>query len=206
MKRCKNKSNIEILRSYISGERPFVQIGYTPQKSPSRKDGDTWTDKDGIEKIKIGSTIISKKLYDAIEQTKPICSSCGIDLRFSNNRYDKKIYLKTGKCYDCIIKEETQMRIEGTFDTYEKLKIIKNQKSFLLDMKEKITQSLEWARNDGKISFVNGDGSVEEWSGFSKEKFIETLNRDLIETDQFLSKCDESICKLENEYIKLKEK
>ena len=49
MKRAKNKSNIDILRDYVAGERPFIQVGYTGEKNKYRKDGDKWKDKNGIE-------------------------------------------------------------------------------------------------------------------------------------------------------------
>lgn len=200
MKKCSGKSNIEIVRSYLEGNRPFVQVGYLPPAPDVHKDGDVWTDKNGKEWIQIGASKISKTLHDTKESTRQICSSCNKDIFWSNSSYDEKLFLKTGKCYDCIIEEETKMRINGTYEIYEKIKVIRNQKSFLIELKQKIEESIDWlTTKNNNIEFLNEDGTTESWSDISRESFLETAKNDLQEIKKSLILCDESISMLETQ-------
>lgn len=208
MKKCSGKSNIEIIKSYLNNERPFIQVGYTPPlEEEKHKDGDIWTDKDGIEWIQKGASRISKKLYDTREATRQICPVCKKDIYWSSNPNDEKFFNKTGKCYDCLIDEEHKMRVKGTFETYEKIKVIKNQHSFLNELKQKIEESIVWLQNkSNKIEYLNSDGSVETWTDINRGIFLEECNKDLIETNKSLILCDESIKILENELNELETK
>lgn len=206
MKRAKNKSNLSIVKDYLAGERPFVQVGYEAPKQKVRKDGEIWKDKDGKEWIQTGASKISKSLYDARNATRQICSSCQMDIYWGGNHYDEKTFLKTGKCYECLIKEETQMRLDGTYDTYEKIKVIKNQRSFLNELKMKVEQSLSWLRNpENKLQYVNEDGTTETWTdNISREDLIPEAEKDLSTINERLVVCDESISQLEKELNDIK--
>lgn len=207
MKKATGKSNIEIVKDYLAGNRPFVQVGYEPPTEKKHKDGDVWTDKDGIEWIQVGASRISKKLYDVKESTRRVCSVCNRDVAWSNNQNDVKFFNKTGKCYDCVIEEEHQMRLDGTFETYEKIKVIKNQSSYLVDLKEKIEESINWLHNkSNKIEYLNEDGSRDTWTDLSRETFIIEAEADLVEVNKSLILCNMSIEMLNNELNELKSK
>lgn len=205
MKRVKNKSNISIIKDYLEGSRPFAQIGYTPKPKIKRKIGEVWKDEDGVEWIQTKSGKISKKLNDITESTRKVCSICGQDIKWSNNHNDEKMFNKTGKCYDCVIEEENKMRINGTYPIYEKIKIINNQKTFLLDLKQKIKESISYLeKKDKKIQFVNGDGSIESWSNASMDSLLKEATNDLSEVDKSLILCDASISMLEKQLDSIK--
>lgn len=207
MKKASGKSNIEIVKDYLAGNRPFIQVGYEPPPEEKHKDGDVWTDKEGIEWIQVGASRISKKLHDVKESTRQICSVCNRDVAWSNNQNDVKFFNKTGKCYDCVIEEEHQMRLNGTFETYEKIKVIKNQRSYLVDLKEKIEESINWLHNkSNKIEYFNEDGSRDTWTDLSRETFITEAEADLVEVNKSLILCNVSIEMLENELNELKSK
>jgi hypothetical protein len=57
MKRAQGKSNIDIIKGYVAGERPFLQVGYTgdADKYIIRKEGETWTDASGKQWIQTAS-------------------------------------------------------------------------------------------------------------------------------------------------------
>lgn len=207
MKKASGKSNIEIVKDYLKGERPFVQVGYEPPLEQKHKDGDVWTDKDGIEWIQTGASRISKKLYDTKELTRQVCSVCNRDVAWSNNQNDIKFFNKTGKCYDCVIEEEHQMRLDGTFEIYEKIKVIKNQRSYLKDLKGKIEESINWLQNkSNKIEYINEDGSKDTWTDVSRGDFITEAENDLVEINKSLILCDVSIDMLETELNEFKSK
>lgn len=205
MKKASGKSNIEIVKDYLSGNRPFTQVGYVPPPEEKHKDGDVWTDNDGIEWIQVGASKISKKLHDTRELTRQVCSVCNRDVSWSNNQNDVKFFNKTGKCYDCVIEEEHQMRLDGTFETYEKIKVIKNQRSYLTELKQKIEESIDWLKNkSNKIEYLNEDGSKESWTDVSREEFISEAENDLGEVNKSLVLCNVSIEMLETELNELK--
>jgi hypothetical protein len=207
MKKASGKSNIEIVKDYLAGERPFVQVGYEPPAEQKHKDGDVWTDKNGIEWIQIGASRISKKLYDTKEMTRQVCSVCNRDVAWSNNNNDVKFFNKTGKCYDCVVEEEHRMRLDGTFEIYEKIKVIKNQRSFLKDLKEKIEESIKWSQNkSNKIEYINEDGSKDTWTDLSRDGFITEAENDLLEVNKSLILCNVSIDMLETELNECKSK
>ena len=51
MKKAQNKSNIEIVKGYLSGERPFSQLGWTPDLI-ERREGEVWNDAQGKSWVK----------------------------------------------------------------------------------------------------------------------------------------------------------
>lgn len=207
MKTCNGKSNLDIVKSYLNGERPFVIVGYEPPAEEKHKDGDTWKDENGKEWIQVGASKISKTLHDTRESTRQICSSCKKDIYWSSDRNDEKFFLKTGKCYDCVVSEETKMRLDGTFEVYEKLKVIKNQKSFLNELKTKIEESISWLQNkSNKIEYMNEDGTTEQWTDISRESFLEDAEKDLKEVNKSLILCNESISMLDEQFNELKSK
>jgi hypothetical protein len=199
MKKCNGMSNLDIVKSYLSGERPFIQVGYEPKKEKKHKDGSIWKDKNGKEWMQIGSSKISKILYDTKESTRQLCSSCKKDIYWAGNNYDEKFFNRTGKCYDCVIEEETKMRQNGTFETYEKIKVINNQKAFLTELQQKITESVIWLKNkSNKIEYINEDGTKEFWTDVSRDEFLEDAYKDLSEINKSIILCEQSILMLED--------
>ena len=48
MKRATGKSNLDIVKDYVEGNRPFIQVGYDPNLNNSkRKEGEEWEDGQG---------------------------------------------------------------------------------------------------------------------------------------------------------------
>ena len=122
------KSNLEMVRNYLAGERPVIQIGYEEGDKP-RKFGEMWTDSYGRTwQQRNGYRLNINPQADLIRGlTKQICSACKKEVGTWATDLDKKLYTMTGKCADCQITEETRMRMEGTYRLYEKKKVYLNQ-------------------------------------------------------------------------------
>jgi len=187
-------SNIDIVKNYLSGTRPFLQIGYTDDLK-ERKDGEmwqsangqTWIFKDGVKKA------ISKptKFIDLVRLQ---CGDCKKNMKLFNNRLDDKIFPKTGRCIDCQIKFEDNLKRLGKYDVYEKLKIFNNQKSFCVSLKDKLEETIRYLENsDNKIKYMNEDGSQEYWTDTNREKILDGARKELKECLQALDDINQQL-------------
>ena len=92
-----------------------------------------------------------------------------------NKTADKKFFNLTGKCMDCVVTEENRHRIDGTWDVYEKTKVLQNKRSWI---NEQIASIVEWRKGE-EVKFlnqINPDGhSVEEEKWETNKAQIEML-------------------------------
>ncbi len=184
MKRAKGKSNIDILRDYVDGVRPFVQVGYVGNKNKHRKDGEQWKDKDGIEwKRADGRNVcITKTQGDIIREaiSKGRRCKCGQDIRWGSN-LDQYFFARTGLCENCLINYETDLRIVGVYDKYERYKLISYELGRMEEGREKIKDVIKYfSSNSGDVEMVcNSEGFVERWKTTNKDDILAEANRDL---------------------------
>lgn len=195
MKRASGKSNLSIVKDYLNGERPFIQVGYSPEIEVSiKKEGEIWTDSQGRKWIKKNGykkaiNSVNSETIDAIKQT---CKDCGMEIKWGN-RYDVKFFNKTGRCYDCIIKFETKLRREGKFEDYEKQKVLNNQLSMAKDFKSKLEESLDFLETHDKVCFPNSDGSLDEWTIEKKKSILKDLKTDLNKINKTIDTIEKSL-------------
>jgi len=198
MKKASGKSNLAIVRDYLNGERPFIQVGYTADSDfASRKDGEIWEDVNGKKWIKKNGTkrAINNVNSSTIESTKCHCKDCNMDIRWGN-RYDEILYNKTGRCQECLAKFETKLRIEGKYDEYEQNKILRNQLSQAKEFRAKVQESYNFVSSHQKISFPNGDGTLDEWTIERRENILKDLKSDLKKIDKQILKIEKKLEKL----------
>tara|TARA_R110000737_G_scaffold49497_5_gene70337 strand:+ start:8348 stop:8929 length:582 start_codon:yes stop_codon:yes gene_type:complete len=131
-------------------------------------DGNTWEQKKGY-KVKLGK--LSELRADV--QTFSNCSkeTCTC---LTPSRNDLKMKVIHDMCFNCVISMEHQLRIDGTYDEYEKNKILENSKAWLKQAElEKETIKLAM-----KARFVNEDGSLEDWDGGSWEEIESKIDNE----------------------------
>ena len=101
------------------GDATGIQAGYTKQVVEHsegevwEENGKKWTIKNGIKQT------ITK--FDKLKKlvTFPlICPECSNPMK--DYEINRKMYNIHGKCFDCVVKMETQLKIEGKYDEYEK--------------------------------------------------------------------------------------
>lgn len=201
-----SRSNLDIVKSYLNGEKAFVQVGYDPSlETSNRKEGEEWEDsfgrrwviKDGYKKrLPKKSTVINEKR----------CKCCNMDTRWGNY-LDHNVWSKSGLCYDCFIENETKLRIKGVWKDYNKLRDLKNIKSYLTDHKQKFEEAKKWCEDhkDDPVSFMEEDGSMEKWEGKQDHtKILKDVTEDLnkinerlsnidVEIDELTKKCEEAM-------------
>ena len=185
MKHGQNMSNIEMVGKMLKGERPFVQVGYTGDKDKYiiRKVGETWTDHLGKKWIQRenGPQTVTRVMDIVRAETNEKCTSCNCEIRWGT-RQDRKMFFKTHKCLDCLVKEETQLRIKGQFKLYETKKLIENEISYLNDIRQKLKESKDYlATEDSRtLTYANSTGMVEEWSNEARDDLIKKIDKDFV--------------------------
>ena len=208
MKRAQGKSNIDIIKGYVSGERPFLQVGYTgdADKYIIRKEGETWTDASGKQWIqKASGPQAVTRIMDIIrEEMNDKCSCCGREIRWGT-RQDRKMYNRTKRCLDCVAKEETDLRIKGQFKLYETKKLIENELSYLLDIKQKLRESKDYLESDDSktLTWANQTGMVEEWSNEARGELKKNIKKDWVTCLKKIKAAEKELKKVNTEIDKV---
>jgi hypothetical protein len=135
-------------------------------------------------------------IYTKVPKMPQTCPECG---KSSKHYLHIKFIKLRNKCFDCIVKDETQIRLRGEWEEYEKWKIIENQLSYFKDVKD---ETDDYLKNGLKkqLEFVREDGHIERWdnANYEKEKiFIEDKYKQLLE---FLEKLQEEITPLREKF------
>ena len=199
MKRATGKSNLEIVKDYVEGNRPFIQVGYDPNLNNSkRKEGEEWEDGQGNKWVWKNGTKrkVSKLGQIKIDQR---CSICNADMKFGNY-LDDRFYPKTGKCYDCSVSFDSKLKSLGVYADYERYKIYNSMLSEMKDFKKNIIDSIEYLEKnpEEKLQFFNEDGSQEFWTDDTSQiqKVLFDLKEDLKNVDENITKANEELSKL----------
>lgn len=182
MKRGVNKSNIDILKDYVAGVRPFVQVGFTGNKNKHRNEGERWKDADGVEwERKGGRTIrITKTQGDMIREMIRQKCKCGQNINWGT-KVDQKLFNRTGLCSACLIDYETKLRILGIYDYYEGYKLLSYELGEITDIKSKLEEVIKYFTEDsGDVTMLcNSEGFIERWKHNNPTEILDGAKRDL---------------------------
>ena len=193
------------IQEILRGGNPSIKVGWTPglegdnleYKKNKHEIGDTWIDSDGKEwEQKEGYTISIPKY---IEETRipNACPKCNKDMYDKEQKLNIKFYWLRGHCFDCQLKEETKIRINGNWQKYEHIVLIQNIMSFLKESKTEILEYLPKISN--KFQYVTEDGHLESWEGDMSsvkeflEKELSIINDDLICLERDLKELNNGI-------------
>ena len=132
------------------------------------------------------------RLSDVMKEARMpmFCPKCDVIMK---KRLDNKFWSMYGHCFDCQIKIENKMRINGTYEEWEKNKVRENKISFI---KEQIQAIEEW-KNIKAPEFFNNVGVNEPM--LEKEKWDIDVKKITKEAEEAIEKFTEELEKLENE-------
>jgi hypothetical protein len=82
---------------------------------------------------------------------------------------DKLFYLQYKRCFDCQIDFETELKIKGLWNDYEKHIINTDIDGTIHDFNIWIDEEI----SESNTSYVTEAGDVERWVGSSKQKLLE---------------------------------
>jgi len=175
------QKDVQRLRNLIqgkTGDKTSVSSGYV-KKQNDYKEGDTWQEDGRTWTIKNGVKQTVSKLQELRKASLfPIfCDKCSKKM---SEKYDKPIYDVHKHCFDCQLKFEAKLKLEGKFEDYVN-QIHNSEIDGMIDNYERWVDDLINESNDG---FVTEQGDVERWSKVNtdsivkqKEEAIEALKK-----------------------------
>lgn len=176
------------IRSILRGETTTTQISMHVNESNSMKEGDISTDDYNYEWLvkRSPSGELYREKQSKLEgaRTPFWCPKCK---RIMKGRHDTKMYQTQGMCINCVIDRDTQMKIDGTYNDYEKRVILSRAKGFLMDSKKEIGKYLD--ETSPEIQFVEKDGSIEKWD-VDVTQMKEFLTKELCTINEELDKIE----------------
>jgi hypothetical protein len=163
LKREFNRRDVQRMRNIITKDysaKTTTQIGYTKVQA-ERKEGDVWEEdgrkwtlKDGIKQ--------SVTRFDKLKKVLSLplaCPNCSKAMK--NDTLNKKMWPIHGKCFDCVITMETELKRVGKFEEYARNLMNSGAKAYIKDLEDALLD-LVGETNDG---FVTEAGDIEKWAG-----------------------------------------
>jgi hypothetical protein len=202
------KKNIDIVRDYLNGERPVVQVGYRGDldKYIIRKTGERWTDSGGKEweQKEYGPVAVTRVSDIVREEMQQKCTCCNREIRWGTKQ-DRKMYYRTKKCLDCLVEEETQLKLKGQYRLYETKKLIENELSYLNDVRQKLKESKDYLESEDSktLTWANSTGMVEEWSNEARGELLENVKKDFVTCLKKIKAAEKELKKVNGEISKV---
>ena len=172
------------MQSILRGETPEKRIFVSMADKPTKKRGD-----------------IKSHLTDIMAEARVpwFCPDCN---KVMKRKLDDKMWRIYGHCFNCQITIENKLRITGEYDDWADKKILKNQKSYLLEQIQSIS---DWKDQDD-ITFLNqtnpdGSGVTKETWKVDKKKNMKIAKEAIDNLSELVSKIDEKLVNLENKYL-----
>ena len=168
-------NNIKAVKEMIGGEHKTQTkktISFADKIVERREVGETWIDDKNQKweqrngyKVKVGKL---SKLRQELREF-PNCnqknSSCNCT---SPGSADLKMKAIHGMCLNCVVEMEHKLRLEGKYEEYEKEKMLQNAEAWL----KQAEVEKEILKSTLKASYVNEDGSIEDWGESMTEEEV----------------------------------
>lgn len=128
------------MRAILRGETPEKRVVIAVE------------DKEFKEKMRLEREAERKRVDEKFEATKEarvpwFCPEC---TRIMKKRLDDRMWYLYGHCFECQVRVENKMRIEGTYDEWAEKKIIANKLAWITEQK----QSIEEFKNQKAPEFL----------------------------------------------------
>ena len=163
--------------------RKSISLSDTSKTTKRRMIGETWTEKNanGVEfkweqkdgfRVKRPVNSILDSVTTAL--TLPTdCPKCKQSMHGTEKHLNKKMYFKAGKCFDCVIKEETLIRSDkDKWTSYSSKKMLSNAVGWFEDA-DKEVEILKSTLKD--VVWENADGEVGE---VGRSKWLKRIDKD----------------------------
>lgn len=178
MKKAISERKVQRMRNLVTkkfNNKTAIMQGYK-KVNESYGEGDVWEERGKTWTIKNGIKQNIPKLQavrDAV--LMPICCpQCNNRMR---KKLDKKFWKLRKKCFDCVVDDEHQIRINDEWGKYQEETKRANVDSFIKDLKIRVVEYLDNIENQ---HFITEAGDTETWSGgYSKEYLKESFDKQI---------------------------
>lgn len=180
--------NVKAVKQMLEGTHRFQtrkSYGYDKVKdSEIRQVGDIWEEvlpngsiieweqKQGYKVRRHKNMKVLLDLQDEIRQYPNCYEDC---TKKKYTRHDEEIKKAHGMCLDCLVRKETELKIKGEYEEYEKKVTLDYMEGFFREAekeKEYIKRTLQ------DLNYVEEDGSVEKWVLENKEELLQKIDTD----------------------------
>ncbi len=172
------------MQSILRGETPEKRIFVSMSDKATKKRGD-----------------VKSHLTDIMTEARVpwFCPDCN---KVMKRKLDDKMWRIYGHCFNCQVTIENKLRITGEYDDWAEKKVLNNQKSYLLEQIQSIS---DW-KNQDDITFLNqnrpdGSGVTKETWKVDKKKNMKIATEAIDNLSELVSKIDEKLVNLENKYL-----
>lgn len=173
----KKLKNIKAVNEMLLGEHKTQtkkSISFEGKKFVKKEVGETWIDDDGQYweqkngyRVKVGKFAKLREDLKAFPNCNKETCTC-----IEPSQADLKMKAYHGMCLDCVVEMEHDLKLKGEYGEYERTKLLNNAESWLKEAEiEK-----EVLKSTIKASFINEDGSIEEWDGLSEEEIVSKID------------------------------
>ena len=175
-------NNIKAVKEMLGGEHKKQNkktISFTDKVIKRREVGETWTDDKGQKweqrkgyKVKVGKLSELRTELREFPNCNRENSSCNCT---EPGTADLKMKAIHGMCLDCVTLMEYDLKQKGEYEEYERKKMLANAEAWL----KQAEVEKEVLKTTLKASFVNEDGSIEEWAeGMSEDELVSKIDND----------------------------
>ena len=175
-----NKRQNEALQTILRGGTPEKRIFVANEDLEFKK------------QIKLEREEEQKRIEEKLEVTKEarvpwFCPECD---KVMKKRLDDRMWYLYGHCFECQIKVENKMRIDGTYNKWEEQKVIANKLAWITEQKQVIKEFKKQKSPEFWQQFRPDGYSVD------KEKWqmdIEEIKKQADEALEHLQKIEDSL-------------
>ena len=172
--------NVKAVKEMLDGKHKTQTkktISFADKVIERKEVGETWTDDKGQKweqrkgyKVKVGKlSELRTELREFPNCNKETCTC------IEPGQADLKMKAIHGMCLNCVIEMEHNLKMNGEYEEYERKKLLSNAEAWL----KQAELEKEVLKTTLKASFVNEDGSVEEWAeGMTEEELVEKIDKD----------------------------
>ena len=172
--------NVKAVKEMLGGEHKTQTkktVSFADKVIERREVGETWTDDKGQKweqrkgyKVKVGKlSKLREELKSFPNCNKETCTC------IEPGQADLKMKAIHGMCLNCVVEMEHKLKLNGEYDEYERKKMLANAEAWL----KQAELEKEVLKTTLKASFVNEDGSIEEWAeGMSEKELEEKIDKD----------------------------
>ena len=172
--------NVKAVKEMLSGEHKTQTkktISFADKIVERKNVGETWTDDKGQKweqrkgyKVKVGKLSELRTELRAFPNCNKETCTC-----IEPGQADLKMKAIHGMCLDCVTLMEYDLKQKGEYEEYERKKMLANAEAWL----KQAEVEKEVLKTTLKASFVNEDGSIEEWAeGMSEDELVSKIDND----------------------------